>query len=387
MLAKAGGPHMRKASFLQPGATQIKRFIRATLRRYGYQLSRSGELSVPPDDELFRSLAPGSTSQKFTIALVGTLKSGLYGVGKASPMLYFPKFAYALSKLGVSLIAYRDPADVLHNIDNHDPARTAFILIYNEDFQRELLPNFADLTANTKFLFYNAPSAGEIMGDKRATSRVLIKAGIPVPPMADTEATSKVFSNVLIGSHEATAVIDIGVPLDTDRYNTLFIDTAHDYKGKSYYIALRTLAVTGTMISAYARARPTGEAEASVHASDTPKDPDLISHFHETLVEANRPRLCQLCEKIGKILGPGFYSHDILPSRETGQLFVCETGFKFDDQDYREALWPISSDLPFLIDHFTVAIADLAAEAIAEQCFGEALKQNWNKKNQEASHP
>ena len=48
----------------------------------------------------------------------------------------------------------------------------------------------------------------------------------------------------------------------------------------------------------------------------------------------------------------------------------AKSGFKFDDQDYRDALWPISSDLPFLMDHFTVAIADLAAEVIAEQCFG-----------------
>jgi len=301
------------------------------------------------------------------------LESGLYGIGKVSPALYFPKFGYALSKLGVSLVAYRDPVDALLNIGNHDPARTAFILVYNEDFQRELLPKFADLASNTEFRFYNAPLAGQIAGDKRTTNEVFSKAGIPVPLVAGIESTSKVFSNAPIGSHATTTVIDIGWPLDKSLYNTVAIDTAHDYKGKSYYVALRTLAVTGTMISAYARLRPTGEAEISVHASDTPKDPDLISHFHAVLVDANRHRLTQLCEQIGYVLGPGFYAHDILPCRETGELVVCETGFKFDDEDYREALWPISSDLPFLMDHFTVAIADLAAAAIAEQCFGKAI--------------
>jgi hypothetical protein len=363
---------MLKNDLLSSGLKPAKRFIQSGLRRYGYQLSRYSD-SAPPDDAVFRSLTPGSKALTFTIALVGTLKGGLCGLGKVSPELYFPKFGYALSKLGISLIAYRHPADALRNIKNHDPARTAFILVYNECFQRELLPHFADLASNTELRFYNAPSVGAIIADKRATNQVFSEAGIPVPTIVDTEATSKVFSNVLIGSHNTTAIIDIGRPVDSSRYNTRFIDTVHDYKGKSYYVALRTLAVTGTMIAAYARLRPTGEAEASVHSSDTPKDPDLISHFHETLVEANRPRMMQLCEQIGKVLGPGFYAHDILPSRETSEFFVSETGFKFDDGGYREALWSISYDLPFLMDHFTVAIADLEAVAIATQCFGEAI--------------
>jgi len=280
---------------------------------------------------------------------------------------------YGLAKRGVSLVAYRHPDDALRDIDNHDPARTAFVLVYNEVFQRDEFQRFADLTSHAEFQFYNTPSVGAIIGDKRATNAAFLNAGISVPPMVSAAevTTSKVFSNAPIGTHAATAIIEVGRPLDVDRYNTCFIDTAHDYKGKSYYVSLRALAVTGTMISAYVRLRPTGEAEASVHASDTPKDdPHLIAHFHELLVETNRPQLIKLCEQIGDVLGPGFYAHDILPSRETGELYVCETGFKFDDGSYREALWPISSDLPFLTDHFTIGIADLAAEVVAEQCFG-----------------
>ncbi len=304
---------MRKNDLFSLELQSIKRFVQSGLRLCGYRLSRYSA-PAPPDDALFRSLSSGSKDLTFTIALVGTFEDGLCGIGKVTPGLYFPKFGLALSKLGISLIAYRDPAEALRNIKNHDPARTVFILVYNEVFQRELLPHFVDLTSNTDFRFYNAPSTGAIAGDKRATNQVFSKAGIPVPTIVGTEATSIVFSNAPIGSHNTTAVIDIGRQLDSNRYNTRFIDTEHDYNGKSYYVALRTLAVTGTMIAAYARLRPTGEAEASVHAGDTPKDPDLISHFHETLVEANRSRMIQLCEQIGKVLGPGFYAHDILPN-------------------------------------------------------------------------
>jgi hypothetical protein len=358
---------MRNSGLLRLGVRQVKGCVVSILGHYGYQLSAI-KYPSPPDDALFLRLTPNPNAN-FTVALVGTTREGLCGYGKATPALYFPKFGHALAKRGITLMAYRDPADALRNIANHDPARTALVFIYNEVFQRDHFQSFAELTCHTGFRFYNAPSAGEILGNKSLTNAVFSKAGIAIPPMVCGEATSKVFSNAQIGTHAATIILDVGQPLDMGRYNTRFIDTVHEYRGNSYHVALRALAVTGTMLSAFVRLRPTGEAEASVHASDTPQDPARISYFHETLVEGNRPRLIELCEQIGEVLGPGFYAHDILPSRETGELYVCESGFKFDDQDIREALWPISSDLPFLMDHFTIRIADLAAEEIAKQCF------------------
>jgi hypothetical protein len=362
---------MRNSSLLRLGIKQVKRSIVGILGYHGYQLSAIINPS-PPDDALFLRFTPNPNAN-FTVALVGTSREGLYGYGKATPLLYFPKFGHALAKRGITLMAYRDPAHALRNIANHDPTRTAFVFVYNEDFQRDHLQSFGELTCHTGFRFYNAPSAGEILGNKSLTNAIFAKAGICVPPLVCGEATSKVFSNAQIGTHAVTTILDVGQPLDAGRYNTRFIDTVHEYGGNSYHVALRALAVTGTMLSAYVRLRPAGEAEASVHASDTPQDAALISYFHETVVESNRTRLIELCEQIGEVLGPGFYAHDILPRRETGELYVCESGFKFDDQDIREALWPIGSDLPFLMDHFTVRIADLAAEEIAKQCFGDEL--------------
>ena len=288
--------------------------------------------------------------------------------GKASS-LYFPKFGYALAKREVALIGYHGPAEAFRGLKDCDPARTAVILVCNETRERHLLRDFAEFAQeNAEFTFYKGPKTGTIIGDKPAANRELFKAGILTPPLAD--GTTRVFSNAPMDSHATTSVVDAGQPLNHERYNTRFINTVRVYNGKSYYVALRALAVSGTMIAAYARLRPTGESEASVHAADTPLDPQLISHFHETIVEENRKRLANLCERLGQVWGPGFYAHDILPCSDTDALYVCESGFKFDDMAYRTALWPISSDLPFLSDHFTVRIADIAAQEISNQCFG-----------------
>ena len=312
---------------------------------------------------------PHDTVRKIVVVGTSNLKRS---EGKASS-LYFPKFGYALAKREVALIGYHSPAEAAQGLKDCDPARTAVILVYSETRERHLLRDFADLTQkNAAFTFYNNPKTGEIIGDKLATNSELSGAGILTPPLAG--GTTRAFSNAPMDSHATTSVVDTGQPLNPERYNTRFINTVRVHNGKSYYVALRTLAVSGTMIAAYIRLRPTGESEASVHAADTPLDPHLIAHFHKTIVEENRERLTDLCERLGRVWGPGFYAHDILPCSDTDALYVCESGFKFDDMAYRTALWPISSDLPFLSDHFTVRIADIAAQEISNQCFGRDIR-------------
>ena len=114
----------------------LKKSILAALQHCGYTISRSAHFSAAlPDDALFRRLAPESAKHEYTIALIGTPAEGLNGFGKVSQSLYFPKFGHTLAKLGISLIAYRNPDEAYRNINRHDPAHTAFILVYNEDFQ------------------------------------------------------------------------------------------------------------------------------------------------------------------------------------------------------------------------------------------------------------
>jgi hypothetical protein len=324
------------------------------------------------DDYLVDAYSPANVkSRKFTVALVGTSQAKLHGIGKAAPAFYFPKFSYALEKFDTSLIAYQSPDLALAGLRKYETGRTAVILIYNETYQRDLLPTFSRLCSesNSGFYFYNAPSIAEIIGDKEAAGKFFITNGIPSPREVKTlSEDSKVFSNIRIGSHEPTEILEPGRQVDPKRYNTVFINTAHKFRDRSYYASIRALAVSSNLFCAYIRLRPAG-AEASVHAADTPLDADLISYFHETLVTANRQKLIELCRQLGGALGRGFYAHDILPCSETGRLYVCESNFKFDDATYRDHLWPISSDLPVLSEHYTGTIMDLAAKTLIEECF------------------
>jgi hypothetical protein len=106
----------------------VKTPISAILRKCGYTLSKSVDFSAPPDEALFRNLAPQSANQKFTIALVGTSTEGLNGFGKVSQSLYFPKFGHTLAKWGISLIAYRSPDHALHNIRSSQASRSHAII-------------------------------------------------------------------------------------------------------------------------------------------------------------------------------------------------------------------------------------------------------------------
>jgi hypothetical protein len=345
----------------------LRRGLKSLLMRTGYTIARldATPVNLQRDHHLFLEFGSQPFSGDRAVVLVGT-GDGLHGMGKVSPSLYFPKFAYALSKLGVSVVAYHSPEETAKNLSRHPPERTAFVFIYNETFQRELLDSFAALESKLCSPVYNRSEIGRIVGDKFLSNEFLSAKGVPLPRLL-TKASTKVFSNARIGSHAAIKVVNPGEELSRDRYNTEFIDTRYEYNGSSYFAAIRALAVTGTMTCAFVRLRPAKEDNPSVHASDTPKNASLIFHFHERLIEANESALLTLCSQLGNALGPGFYAHDILPCKETGKLYVCESGFKFDCQDYREAMWPISSDLPFLKEHFSVDIAEMQAAALFEQ--------------------
>ena len=345
----------------------MKTLIKSILLRLGYSVRPTpptGQSDLQRD--VFNRFDVPLAAPELTVILVGTT-DGLTGMGKVTPALYFSKFSYGLAKRGVACIGYRDCAEAIRNVHRHDPQSTVFVLVYNEVFQREAMKEFATLASLDGFTVYNSPRTGEIIGDKVATNTLLESAGILTPSMVNNTGNKRTFSNARIGSNAAVSIVDAGQSLDPNRYNSLFINTVHDYKGKSYCVALRALTVTGSMLSAYVRLRPTEEHSPSVHASNTPRDPDLIANFHHTLVTSRQQELNDLCEKLGSVLGPGFYAHDILPCRDEGKLYVCETGYKFDDMSYRDWLWPISSDLPFLADHFNLNIADMAAEQIARQ--------------------
>jgi len=102
------------------------------------------------------------------------------------------------------------------------------------------------------------------------------------------------------------------------------------------------------LIRIYIRARDVSENNPSVHSKNTPKDPELLDCLHEKLVATRLEAFRALSARLGHLLGPGFYAHDVLIENKTGQLFLCETGFKFYDDTYEERMSGVVSDRNFL---------------------------------------
>ena len=61
----------------------------------------------------------------------------------------------------------------------------------------------------------------------------------------------------------------------------------------------------------------------------TPKNTRHLEYLHEQLVVERVDEYFILCNQIGRVLGPGFYAHDVLVDNVSGHLYLCETGFKF----------------------------------------------------------
>jgi hypothetical protein len=109
------------------------------------------------------------------------------------------------------------------------------------------------------------------------------------------------------------------------------------------------------------------QGDASVHNTDTPIDAELWNALYQRIVIPQTPAIESLCDQIAKVLGIGFFSHDILPESSSDRLLVCETGFKFDDYLFRSHLMSLSGQLvadDFLSDRFPVKSAECFASEL-----------------------
>lgn len=299
------------------------------------------------------------------VIFVGTRRYGLSGRGKLTPR-FLEAFTSVMKRHGVDVFTYSTPEEFFNNLMLHKAHRPVFVLVYNETYSKFYDPRRVESAILTHWpdaTIFNSTKTGKILRDKRRLNTFLRNEGIDVPAMVKSEtATAKIFSNEPIGSHKPVVVYDAGESLDQDRYNTTFIDTVREYGGKTYYVCLRALAVSTRIVSVYVRARPTDDGDPSVHSRDTPVDADLINYLYGEVAAPNIPRIKDLCYWLGRVLGPGFYVHDILPCAESGRLLICESGFKFNDNTLRKHLFSIGRELPFS-DLFTDEEALRAAEA------------------------
>jgi len=281
------------------------------------------------------------------IALVGTRKDG-FVPGKLTTGLFLPIFARVCAQRGFQVMAFPNPADFLSREDITPPA--TIILVYSEVrmLRAGLDPAFPKVLERAERLgarVVHPPGIGLAIADKLTTRSLLVPAGIRMPELVtDKAGRLAVFSNEIVGSNRPVQLHGSG-RLDPSRYNTRYIDAAHHYQGRAYHVSLRAMAVGPTCVAVYVRARRVSEGNPSVHNKNTPVDSELLNHLHAEIVAPRHEEIRSICERIGSTLGPGFYAHDIVPERETGLLYVCETGFKFDDHAWRNRMAPLRGAL------------------------------------------
>lgn len=93
----------------------------------------------------------------------------------------------------------------------------------------------------------------------------------------------------------------------------------------------------------------------------------LVQHFYEKLYLENCARMERFAADLDAALGPGFYHHDLIVERDSGDIYLCETGFKFDAYAYGARLAALRHEAPclepFLSEAFAYRSADLVIKA------------------------
>jgi hypothetical protein len=288
--------------------------------------------------------------------------------GKITFDYFFPPFARTLAEHSIDARAFPQREF------RAEPRRGDLaVLVYTERHAHECM-ELAQLVEATQsfaersgFRVAHSIETGRLVIDKTRTNRALAAAGIPVPKLivGDT-APSPVFSNVNSSCQQAVYLRESGASLDPERHNTEFIDTTFHHDGKDYYVVLRAMCVGSACYSIMPRARPVGDGDPSVHGKNTPLDAALLNSICAQIIAPRKAAILEICERLGQLLGLGFYSHDILPKAALPCVFVCETGFKFDNRATRQHLGPLRGQLTN-DDYLTDEAPIRAARALARE--------------------
>lgn len=276
------------------------------------------------------------------VVLTGFTRFGFSGKGKVYQGDYFPGFTRALADHDIDCHFVWTEKDLC---DLTEQGNTAIIHLFNEELPWPYTEEICRAEANADVVFCSR-RAGSIVSNKINANRYLSAQGIGMPPEVIGEDAGTVFSNSVIGSGKRVIVTSDRTKLPEGRYNTAFIDTRVDFGGKTWYTMFRIQAVGGLVHHAYVRARDTAERAPSVHSKDTPANAGLIEHLYDILVAPRRAEIHAHAKKMGDILGPGFYAHDMVVCRETGKMYMVEAGFKFNDSPYAAYLESVHEDTP-----------------------------------------
>jgi len=285
-------------------------------------------------------------TQKFDVVIVGTDKYGLEALGKAQ-LEFWPRFKASLEDYGARVEIFSSSSEFISSRNMYKNA--VLVLVFNEscalaeyEYDELVRVNAAMNLRSERVVVCCSPQAGRIMGNKLSTNIELSKIGVPMPRVVTSQSETEVFTNDLVG---AGATVKVGREPQPDRYNTEFVNTLHEFRGKKYYVNIRAMCIGAATYALIVRARDSSEGNPSVHTRDTPHDAKLLNYLEASVLMPRAAAIMEICQLAGEKLGLGFYAYDILPDANRNQVFVNEVGFKFDEWTVRAHLGHMAGEL------------------------------------------
>lgn len=298
---------------------------------------------------------PAVAGAKVIITAMGS--DGFKTYGKVNSNHFFPSFCSVLCQCGIGLVYVNDMASLERELQASRGMPTILLDLVNEDDDDLGAYDIPDALDNQPNVVFNSRRIAKVIGDKKETNAFLSRNGISMPNLADLE-NRKIFSNARSGSQQAVLVYENAGGIDDTRYNAEFIDTRIEFGGVVHYTAVRLMCIGRSIVQIYVRARDEKDSDPSVHNKDTPVDRALLDYMHRQLVEPRLDDYISLAADVESVLGPGFYAHDVLVDNSTGELFLCETGYKYYDHTYSNRMKFVLGDREFrygVVDQSTYA--------------------------------
>lgn len=185
---------------------------------------------------------------------------------------------------------------------------------------------------------------GVVLGNKIESNKFFTGGGVLMPRLFLKDGEGEIFVNNISGS--CTDSQTTSGKYVEGMYNTSLIDTVFEYGGDKFYVCPRTMCVGGEICEVYLRFRNVKDRNPNVHGSDTPMLPDLHNTFYRERIIPNYDKLVSSCNRIGHLLGLGFYAHDFLLGPDNN-FYLCESSIKLDNIKWKKMSCSITDELIF----------------------------------------
>ena len=293
--------------------------------------------------------------------------------GKVNPAIFFPPFSGVLAACGVSTAYVNDKEGMERELSESGRIPVVLVNLIHELHAEKDKYDIPEKLATKFSAIFNRHNTAKIIGDKIEANIFFTKHNISMPSLRP-DAGKKIFSNTRFGSHDKVLLYESIDNADNERYNTEFIDTTVDFRDKTYYTSIRLNCIGAHIAQINVRASDKANGNPSVTGVDTPLDRTLLEYFHSFLVAPRLLEFISLAKQIESVLGPGFYTHDTLVERDSGQIYLSETGFKFYSEPYANHIMDVIGDRNFLTGAMDMdTYAAYSASVFVTYCAGKGF--------------